>query len=143
LTKLAEYVQKHAARGACTCGRCIDAPPNPEEHQPNGEGLFELHTIDLTLFKVARSDSAKPDEFLDMVKEEFPHWLDGKEHNYLETGADIGDQGLALMAMGLGHLLGVWKVLAPETMVPSLPGELKQQMAGHGMISIQTEAKCQ
>lgn len=128
--KLTNYVSIYAIRGACTCGKCIDAPTNPEEHQPDG------HTIDLTFFKVAAKNGADADNFRSLVEKEFPHWLDGKEHSYLQCGGDIGDQGLALMAFGLGHLLGVWKCLCPETMMPFLAEPLKQAMAGKGMIAI-------
>lgn len=128
--KAYDYVMKHSIRGACTCGKCIDAPKNPKNHQPKG------HTIDLTFFKVANNGGSK-EEFERIFREEFPHWFDGKEHSYLQGGADIGDQGACLMAYGLGHLLGVWKCLCPETVMPFLPKELKSQMAGRGMISIQ------
>lgn len=131
--KVADYVNNFAIRGACTCGRCIDAPTNPEQHQPNG------HTIDVTFFKVATKEGANAESFRACVQQDFPHWLDGKEHTYLECGADIGNQGLALMAFGLGHLLGVWKVLSPETMMPFLPDDLKKQMAGRGMIAINAQ----
>ena len=128
---LAEYVEKNCERGACKCGKCIDAPENPELHQPNG------HTTDLMFFKVCKKENAKKEDFERIVKEEFPHWLDGKEYNYINIGADIGNQGIALMTMGLGSILGVWNLLTPNSLLPFLPDELKMQMAGQGMISIQ------
>ena len=127
---LIEYVKTFAIRGACTCGRCIDAPANPEQHQPDG------HTADLMFFKVAMKDGATAEAFKVCVEDEFPHWLDGEEHSYLECGANIGDQGMALMAFGLGKLLDVWELLTPNSIMPSLPDDLKQQMAGSGMITI-------
>lgn len=127
--KLYEYVQEHAIRGACQCGKCFDAVANPEQHQPSD------HTADLVFFKVAAKDADAP-TFKALVAEEFPHWLDGKEHSYLETGADIGDQGAALMAMGLGSVLGVWKLLTPAML--HIPADLQMQMAGAGMVSIQS-----
>lgn len=127
---LYEYVAKNTIRGACQCGRCCDAPDNPKDNQPSG------HTADLTFFKVSKSEDAKAEEFKAMVEKEFPHWLDSKEHSYLEVGADIGDQGVALMAMGLGKLLDVWNLLSPATMMPFLPDDLKMKMAGQGMVSI-------
>jgi hypothetical protein len=130
---LAEYVIAFAVRGACTCRRCCDASDKPEDKQPDG------HTIDLTFFKVAAEKDANAEDFRSLVEAEFPHWLDGKEHNYLQCGGDIGDQGICLMAFGLGHLLGVWKCLCPETMMPFLPADMKQQMAGRGMIAINSE----
>src|SRR5882672_12293270 len=120
---LYDYVQQHAVRGACQCGKCCDAPEHPERYQPGG------HTADLVFFKVAAKD-ANADDFKALVQAEFPHWLDGKEHSYLETGGDIGDQGAALMAMGLGAVLGTWKLHTPA-MLP-FPPELQMQMAGQG-----------
>ena len=133
--KLADYVATFATRGACTCGKCIDAPPNPEQHQPDG------HTIDVHFFKVTVEEGAKAEDFKNFVQQDFPHWLDGEEHNYLECGADIGNQGLALMAFGLGHLLGVWELLSPDILMPFLPEDIRKQMAGMGMITINTKAK--
>ncbi len=130
MENLADYVQCKAIRGTCQCGRCLDAPSTPEDKQPNG------HTADLIFFKVAKNEDAKAEEFKTIVEKEFPHWLDSKEHNYLEIGADIGDQGVALMAMGLGKLLNVWNLLTPESMMPFLDDNIKMQMAQAGMISI-------
>jgi len=127
--KAIEYVRKYGIRGACQCGKCIDAPENPEKNQPKG------HTIDLTFFKVANNGATK-EEFEEIFRKEFPHWFDGKEHSYLQAGADIGDQGACLLAFGLGHLLKVWECRCPETMMPFLPDELKKQMVGSGMITI-------
>ncbi len=129
---LTDYVLKYAVQGACTCGKCI--PTNPEDIQLKG------HTVNLTLFSVAKSGGDK-EEFLSLVKEEYPEWLNGKEHNYITIGADIGDQGIALMIIGLGHLLGAWKALSPDTMMPFLEESLKQQMAGKGMVSLKRGGK--
>lgn len=130
---LAKYVQAHCVRGACQCGMCIDAPENPEEHQPEG------HTADLVFFTVAAANEPDRDEFLDLVRAEHPNWLDGKEHSYLEMGADIGDQGIALMTMGLGELLGAWELLTPNSIMPFLDDAIKMRMAGMGMITIRVE----
>lgn len=128
--KLYEYTADNVIRGACQCGKCFDAPNSPENKQPSG------HTADLVFFKVAKKESASGKEFRAMVKEEFPHWLDSKEHSYIEMGADMGDQGIALMTMGLGKLLNVWDLLTPESVMPFLPDDLKMQMAGQGMVTI-------
>ena len=129
--KLSEYVLKFAERGACTCGKCFNAPPNPEEKQSAG------HTINLTFFKMSAKGGNK-EEFLSIVREEYPEWLDGKEHSYINVGGEMGDQGLALMTIGLGHLLGAWKALSPDTLIPSLPLDLKKQMAGAGVVNLQS-----
>lgn len=126
---LQEYVYNNCERGACQCGNCIDAPELPSEKQPNG------HTSDLIFFKVKNTNGTTKEEFEKIAKREYPHWFDGKEHNYLEIGGDVGDQGLALMTMGLGELLGVWTLFTPNLL--PISEELKKQMAGMGMISIQ------
>lgn len=126
---LVDYVLKYAVRGACTCGRCFDAPDDPTTKQPAG------HTVNLTFFKVAKRGGDK-EEFLDLVRKEHPDWLDGKEHSYIQVGAEIGDQGIALMTIGFGHLLGAWKALSPDTIMPFEEDDLKQRMAGMGMVSL-------
>ena len=125
---LAEYVGQKARRGACICGRCIDAPPNPKKRQPRG------HTADMVFFKIAARDSPKKDEFIDLVTTEFSHWLDGEEHSYLEIAADMGDQGIALMTMGLGSLLGAWDLFTPKILTDD--ADLIQMLAGQGLITI-------
>ena len=66
--------------------------------------------------------------------------FDGEEHSYLELGGWIGDQGFALMLMGLGTLLGLWKLLTPRTMLPAgMPEDLIMEMAGSGMVAIKAE----
>ena len=126
--KLYQYVRANAIRGACTCGRCIDAVANPEEHQPEG------HTVDMVYFKVAKRDGATKEDFLALVEAEFPHWLDGEEHSYIGIGANMGDQGVAIMTIALGHLLGVWQAMTPAMM--GVPKDLQSQMAGMGLLSM-------
>lgn len=128
---LHDFVARHASRGACTCGKCFDAPANPEQRQPKG------HTADLVFFKVASRDNPSAEEFRQLVAAEHPDWLDGREHSYLQTGADMGDQGIALMTMGLGSLLGTWRLLTPALL--GIDGALAMQMAGMGMVTIQAE----
>lgn len=132
MSNLIDFAVKHTERGACQCGQCFDAPPDPEKHQPTG------HTADLMFFKVSPKGDPSAGVFYTLVQEEFPHWLDGKEHSYLQIGGDVGDQGIALMIMGLGSLLGVWKLLTPNSVMPFLDEATKMQMAGSGYITIKT-----
>jgi len=125
---LYEFVSRYSIRGACTCGRCVDAPEHPEAEQPAG------HVADLTFFKVSLTGDPDPDEFKALTKELTPD--DGVELNYLALGGVLGDQGFALQVMGVGELLGAWKLLSPDTMMPFLDEETKQKMAGAGMVSI-------
>lgn len=125
---LADYVMQHATRGDCTCGRCIDARNKPQ--QPTG------HTVDLVFFKVAATSGNK-EHFRRLAQAQYPHWFDGKEHSYLETGADMGDQGIALMTMAYGALLGVFKLLTPLNVLPDAPREQQLDLASKGLITIQ------
>jgi len=125
---VAEYVSQHTERGSCQCGLCFDAPDEPTK--PAG------HTISVEFFDVSQQ-GADRDEYLDLVRQEFPHWLDGAEHSYLETGADIGDQGLAMQAMALGQLLDAWKLMTPSKMLgAAIDKKIAMTMAGNGYITI-------
>ena len=140
MNKLQEYVMAHAERGACKCGRCADAPPNPEQHQPAG------HTADMIFFEVSARNGADAETLKTLLREN-KHGsfcdvdvLDGKEHNYMELGGWIGDQGMALMLMGLGAVLGVWNLLTPKTMMgKDAPADLVNQMAGQGFVAVQAQ----
>ena len=60
--------------------------------------------------------------------------LDIKEHNYLEIGGWIGDQGLALRLMGLGKHLNLWNVITPK-IFKNLSEDQQRHMAGMGFVS--------
>ena len=140
MDELRKYVESHVVRGDCQCGKCIDAKANPK--QPPG------HTANMVFFHVAtgnRPEAAKLRELVEgSVAGEYGNvdLFDGAEHNYLELGGWIGDQGMALMLMGLGSLLGLWQLMTPITML-KLPENdpLCQQMAGMGMVVIQAKKK--
>lgn len=127
---LVDYVLDHTERGECKCGQCVDVGDRPD---PSG------HTIDLTLFKMAVKDNPDADNLRQLIKSHRGEFndvdpLDGKEHGYIELGGWIGDQRLALLFMGLGSKLGLFRLMSPSML--DLPVELARQMAGHGMVSI-------
>lgn len=133
MNELREFVTNHAERGTCRCGKCIDHPG--EDQPPDG------HTVDMVFFEVCAKnepDASRLRELIAANKQgEFgalDPW-DGKEHSYIEVGGWIGDQGLALMLMGLGAVLGLWPLMTPK-MLPGLPDDLVQQMAVAGMVTI-------
>lgn len=131
--KLGEYVDAHTDRGECKCGRCRDVGTKPD---PIG------HTADMVFFLVAKKDEPSAAEFEALTKAHPGDWqecdpLDGKEHSYLELGAWLGDQGVALRYMALGSLLGVFDLLTPRTMLPALDEDLVMEMAGAGYITVQ------
>ena len=133
LADLRDFVSKHTERGTCRCGKCIDHPG--EDKQPEG------HTVDMVFFEVSAKNEPdasrlreliaanKHGEFCDLDP------LDGNEHSYMEVGGWIGDQGLALMLMGLGAVLELWPLMTPK-MLPGLPDDLVQMMASRGMVTI-------
>lgn len=53
---------------------------------------------------------------------------------YIELGAWLGDQGLALQFIGLGALLGQWNVITPATL--GIAGEDAAQMMGMGFVML-------
>jgi hypothetical protein len=134
MNDLAKYVYAHTERGECKCGKCLDVGDSPD---PIG------HTIDMVFFKVAVKDNPSLDEFNLLTSEakhgEFANMdpFDGQEHNYMEIGAWIGDQGLAMLYMTLGVYLGAFTLLSPALLGLSGPEAL--QLAGMGMLSIQAK----
>jgi hypothetical protein len=95
---------------------------------------MELFKVRLDLNGKEIPELAK--ELLAIVSADYPQWLDGEEHDYMEIGGDVGDQGNALCLMGIGNLLGLWELLTPATLLPDLPDDLRKMMAGQGMIAI-------
>jgi hypothetical protein len=137
---LNHYVLAHAIRGACQCGRCIDAPSDPEKHQPTG------HTADVHFFNVAATNGATADTLRAAIQAhgsagEFTtcNPFDGAEHSYIELGAWLGDQGTALMLMGLGKVLGLWELMTPRSMMPGLPAHMLDGLAKRGYVAIQAK----
>lgn len=139
MNPLIDYITRHTVRGACTCGRCADAVANPGQHQPAG------HTADLIFFKVSAKDNPDTEKLRELIKAQKGEFndcnlFDGRDHSYIEIGGWIGDQGLALMLMGLGSVLGLWKLLTPRTVLgAACTDELAQSMAGAGYVTIQVE----
>lgn len=147
---IVEYVQKHTTRGECKCGQCIDAGTKPDP-------AAGVHTADMIFFKVAKRGDPDEDTFRKLTAD-FPGEyapcdpFDGREHNYMELGGWIGDQGLSMQYMGLGFLLGVFELLTPRTMLPAvdLPeanqvafDQIVMKMAGHGLVAIQAKREKQ
>lgn len=128
--KLYDYVVENSVQGACCCGRCVDAPEDPESEQPSG------HTTDVVFFKVSAGPNASKEVFLRLVEAEFPVWLDGQVHSFLEVYADLGDRVVALTAMGLGEVLGVWQVMTPVRLLPFISKELSLEMATLGCFAL-------
>jgi hypothetical protein len=126
--ELTQYILNHTIRGECKCGRC----------DPFGDSDPSGHTVDMVFFKVAPVNNPTVGEFRSLTNtgafaEANP--FDGAEHSYIELGAWIGDQGLALQYMGLGVALGAFTLLSPAML--GIDGPLAIEMAGKGLLSIQ------
>ena len=64
--------------------------------------------------------------------------LDGEEHSYLELGGWVGDQEAALLLIGLGATLGIWKLLTPYTVMGDMcTPAMAKALAGMGMVCMQ------
>jgi hypothetical protein len=106
-------------------------------NKPDTEG----HCVDMVFFKVAFTNSPEKDHLIALTRSHRGDWgdvdpLDGKEHNYMELGAWIGDQGLAMMYMALGVNLGIFRLLSPAML--GLDGPHAMQMAQMGLLSVQS-----
>ena len=94
--------------------------------------------VNLTLLGVKKLGEPSAEVFSKLAQpiKDLIKKADNEELSYLHLGAEMGDQGIALQTMGLGHLLGEWKILSPDTLVPSLPKEQKKMLVGQGLLKI-------
>lgn len=132
----------YTIRGKCQCGRCL---PHTDELPENIK-----HTVNNGFFDVALNpeiDNPNADMVKQLCTNHKPSFgpnidlFDGEEHSYIEIGGWLGDQGLALMLMGLGAILGMWELLTPDTILgDTISQALKQQMAGMGMVTIKANS---
>ena len=133
MNNIQDYVRNHVERGECKCGQCFDRGDKPD---PEG------HTIDMVFFTCIAFGEPTAEEFTKLTKENAERFadinpLDGKDHNYMELGAWIGDQGLAMMYMALGVHLGVFSLLSGNTLLGLPKGDpLVMQMAQAGLLSV-------
>ena len=104
---------------------------------------FAEDGADVIFFKVKATNDASTADLTDAIRAHKGAFcecdpLDGNEHNYIELGGWVGDQGLALRLIGLGAELGTWNLLTPRTMLGNdLDEDVVQQLAGIGMIALQ------
>lgn len=66
--------------------------------------------------------------------------FDGELHSYIELGGWIGDQGAALRFIGLGAVLGLWKLVTPVTLFgDALEPHMVGNLAGQGYLGLRAE----
>jgi hypothetical protein len=123
-------------RGECNCGKCFD-----RGNKPDPEG----HTADVHFFKVAAANDPDPEVFKQLTREHKGAFaecdpFDGNEHNYIELGGWLGDQGMALLYMGLGSVLGLFTLLTPKSVLgDAIDDAFANQLAGIGMVAIKAK----
>jgi len=99
MTDLVRYVRENTDVGVCKCGKCVDAPEHPEQHQPTG------HTVDMIFFEVSAKPTADAKKLRELVEAcpigEFTNvnLFDGAEHGYMELGGWLGSR--KMVGMGL------------------------------------------
>ena len=93
------------------------------------EKITNKPVSDVHFFKVATINSPSKNEFTDLIIKHYPN-LKRLESgpSYIEIGAELGSQEIALLFLALGELLGIWSVIIPAKL--GLPPE----MAGQGFI---------
>lgn len=79
---------------------------------------------------------AHKEDIIDYLENHYPG---GKERllagpSYIELGAELGSQDLALHMMAVCDTLGIAKMLTPKGVIPTLTGEQATALAGSGFI---------
>jgi hypothetical protein len=103
---------------------------------------FPNGSIDMVFFRVGVSAKATASELRQLIGEHQGDFcnldpLDGKEHSYIELGAWLGDQGIALRFMAMGVKLGLWALLSPASLLgPAISRADALRMAGNGFVAI-------
>jgi hypothetical protein len=72
------------------------------------------------------------------LESEYAKFEYGAEVGYIHMGAVLGSQESALRLFGLGEYLGLWTVLHPKRMLPFLSDEEANNIAGIGMVTVDT-----
>jgi hypothetical protein len=103
--------------------------------------------VDVVFFRVACSSEADAASFqlaVDSYRGTFGNPelrpLNGMVYNFIELGAWMGDQELALRMMALGTYLEVWRLITPRDVLTTGGSAEIYALAKIGMVAIVTEA---
>jgi len=108
--------------------------------EPVREGLADVH-----FFRVMLADDANREEFVDALMKALAGAGIGEYANvdadrlrkgpgYIELGAWIGSQDMALRMMGLCKLWGLCDLITPATL--GVTGDNAEKLAGSGMVML-------
>lgn len=104
-------------------------------------------TVDMVFAKVAVVGQPDPAEFRALIDAHAPVWtgrldlFDGAEHNWIEIGGWIGDQGLAIRFMAMLVALDLLYLLSPDTMIEpagAVSESDRQDLAHSGVLAVRT-----
>jgi hypothetical protein len=126
-----QYVLQNSKRGVCSCGQC--GRPTPDVPQDTRCTLYN------GFFNVTKLGSANRQRFaqLFVALGIYPVNVQvGKEVTYRHLGAVIGDMDVALQAMALGDLLGVWKLNTPWRAFKTFAEQERRELAKRGLVSV-------
>ena len=99
-------------------------------------------SADMCFFKVALRNGPSAMTLEKLIRDRGPgepavNIFDHIEHSYIELGAWLGSQELALRLMGMGDLLGLWKLLTPKTVLGDKITPVQvDHLASSGMVTI-------
>lgn len=124
MNKLNEYIFSHTERGECQCGQCCDKGPDRDAPE---------HSSNVHFFWVSAKNNPTKEGLQELLEAEYPSLdrLNGGP-SYIEMGAELGDQGAALLLIGLGDILDLWNAVTPAKL--GMEGSMAEQMAGNGFI---------
>ena len=99
-------------------------------------GESKTTLVDVHFFKVGLA----PDVNVDDLKVKLVEALDEYPQperlvggpSYIESGAELGSQQIALQLYGLGELVGLWEVITPEKL--HITGPKADELAGAGLV---------
>lgn len=124
MKELIEYIQTHAQRGECQCGQCVDKLPDTPDPE---------HSVNVHFFWVSPINNPQKEDLKRLLLANYPDLEGlGSGPSYLQMGGALGDQGLALMLIGLGKIVGLWEAITPASF--GITGPEAKQMAGSGFV---------
>lgn len=115
-----------------------EAPPDDEDRR-----LVDVHFFVVSVDM--REAEHRRDELIAILNEWPPDPAYQPENrlavgpSYIELGAQVGTmmgQQDALRLMALGHALGIWQLITPQTFLPNIGQEEADQLAGRGFVMI-------
>ncbi len=96
--------------------------------------------INLTFFGVRKIGEPSVEKFKELASPIKEILNKTKEDvSYIKLGPIFDSQEKALQTMGLGHLMGEWEVLSPDTLMEFAPKGFKNHLAGQGLVTIKNK----